>query len=204
MDDVTTDETANQTALVADEEQPDGLARLLGPLDRLMDGLGVANVFGVPEEKDGVTVIPVAEITAGLGFGFGSGPMSVTVGAGGAKQDDPDTANASTEAAEGAAADGEESTDAGSELLGSVAPGDPEDPAANATGSLGEGGGGGGAGRARPVGFIRLDDDGARFVGIADESKLAIAGMALAGWSVVWISVAIGVVARAIAGRRTA
>ena len=44
-------------------------------IERLLGGLGVNAVFGAPVSHEGVTVIPVAEVTMGFGFGQG-GPAS--------------------------------------------------------------------------------------------------------------------------------
>ena len=54
----------------------------------------------------------------------------------------------------------------------------------------GEGGGGGGGagGRARPVGYIRITPNGVTFQPINDETRIALAGIAMGAWAVFWIS----------------
>ena len=42
------------------------------PLEELIDHLGVQSVFGTPQHEDGVTIIPVAEVTMGFGYGGGT------------------------------------------------------------------------------------------------------------------------------------
>lgn len=65
----------------------------------------------------------------------------------------------------------------------------------------GEGGGGGGgaAGRARPVGFIRITPDDVTFQPINDETRIALAGIAMGAWAVFWISKTIRACARTCA-----
>ncbi len=55
----------------------------------------------------------------------------------------------------------------------------------------GAGSGGGGGGRAKPVGYIRLDADGAHFESIQDESRIALAGIAMVAWAIFWITATI-------------
>lgn len=52
----------------------------------------------------------------------------------------------------------------------------------------GEGGGGGAGGRARPVGYVRITPDGVTFEPIMDQSRIALAGIAMGAWSIFWIS----------------
>lgn len=66
----------------------------------------------------------------------------------------------------------------------------------------GGGGGVGGGGRIRPQGFIRITPDGVTFEPVSDPSRVALAGVAMAAWSVFWIAWALVAIARAIAGRR--
>ncbi|MFQ5594793.1 MAG: spore germination protein GerW family protein [Anaerolineae bacterium] len=65
----------------------------------------------------------------------------------------------------------------------------------------GEGGGGGGGagGRARPVGYIRISPDDVTFQPIKDETRIALAGIAMGAWAVFWISKTIRACARACA-----
>ena len=55
---------------------------------------------------------------------------------------------------------------------------------------LGEGGGGGGGagGMARPLGYIRIDQEGARWEPTMDMTRVSIGGMLLAGWIVFWFT----------------
>ena len=65
-----------------------------------------------------------------------------------------------------------------------------------------EGGGGGGGGfGAAPVGWIEITPAGVSFQPIQDETRLALAGMTLVGWSLLWIAGAIRALARANARR---
>lgn len=69
------------------------------------------------------------------------------------------------------------------------------------TGS-GSGGGAGGTGTVTPRGYIQLRPDGAKWVPIQDEGKTAIAGIALAGWIVFWVTYTVRAVAKAVAAGR--
>ena len=62
----------------------------------------------------------------------------------------------------------------------------------------GGGGGSGAGGRASAKGYIRISSDEARFEPVLDVTRLALAGIALAAWSVFWI----GRVMRAVGSRR--
>jgi uncharacterized spore protein YtfJ len=53
------------------------------------------------------------------------------------------------------------------------------------------GAGGGGGGKARPLGYIRIDGQGVRFESIEDETRIALAGIAMVAWSVFWIAMAV-------------
>jgi uncharacterized spore protein YtfJ len=53
------------------------------------------------------------------------------------------------------------------------------------------GAGGGGGGKARPLGYIRIDAQGVRFESIEDETRIALAGIAMVAWCVFWIAAAI-------------
>lgn len=52
-------------------------------LHRLTDDVTVRRVYGEPYERDGVTLIPAAEIAGGGGLGEGSGPDGTGQGTGG-------------------------------------------------------------------------------------------------------------------------
>ena len=62
-----------------------------------------------------------------------------------------------------------------------------EDAPAEAPMGEGGGGGGGGAGMARPLGFIRIDEKGARWEPTMDMTRVSVGGMLLAGWIVFWV-----------------
>jgi uncharacterized spore protein YtfJ len=62
----------------------------------------------------------------------------------------------------------------------------------------GSGGGSGAGGRASARGYIRISTDEVRFEPVLDITRLALAGIAFAGWSVFWI----GRMMRAISRRR--
>jgi len=69
---------------------------------------------------------------------------------------------------------------------------DAGEEASEASGA-GEGGGsgGGGGGRAKPVGYIRLDANGAYFEPIQDQSRIALAGIAMVAWAIFWVAATI-------------
>jgi len=62
----------------------------------------------------------------------------------------------------------------------------------------GSGGGSGGGGRASAKGYIRISADEVRFEPVVDVTRLALAGIAFAAWSVFWI----GRTMRAVGRRR--
>jgi uncharacterized spore protein YtfJ len=53
------------------------------------------------------------------------------------------------------------------------------------------GAGGGGGGKARPLGYIRIDPQGVRFEAIEDETRIALAGIAMVAWCAFWIAAAV-------------
>jgi uncharacterized spore protein YtfJ len=55
----------------------------------------------------------------------------------------------------------------------------------------GGGGGGGAGGRARPRGYIKISPDGVEFEPFPDETRIALAGIAMGAWSVFWIALTI-------------
>jgi uncharacterized spore protein YtfJ len=52
----------------------------------------------------------------------------------------------------------------------------------------GSGGGSGAGGRATAKGYVRISADDVRFEPVLDVTRLALAGIAFAAWSVFWIS----------------
>jgi uncharacterized spore protein YtfJ len=54
-----------------------------GIIERARDALTVKRVFGDPYEKNGVTVIPAADVRGGGGGGTGEGPEGTGKGGGG-------------------------------------------------------------------------------------------------------------------------
>ena len=66
------------------------------------------------------------------------------------------------------------------------------------TAEQGSGGGSGAGGRASAKGYIRISADDVRFEPVLDLTRLALAGIAFAGWSVFWI----GRTMRAVGSRR--
>ena len=64
-----------------------------------------------------------------------------------------------------------------------------EGPAEGGEGSkTGGGGGGGGMGSAKPRGIIKITPDGAHFEPAANPFQIPLAGIAMAAWSVFWIT----------------
>jgi uncharacterized spore protein YtfJ len=55
----------------------------------------------------------------------------------------------------------------------------------------GSGGGGGGGVSVRPLAIIEVSDERTAVTSIVDVTRLALAGMALAAWSVFWIGLAV-------------
>ena len=62
----------------------------------------------------------------------------------------------------------------------------------------GSGGGSGAGGRASPKGYIRVSSEGVQFEPVLDVTRIALAGIAFAAWSVFWI----GRTMRAVGRRR--
>ena len=60
----------------------------------------------------------------------------------------------------------------------------------------GSGGGSGAGGRASPKGYIRVSSEGVRFEPVLDVTRIALAGIAFAAWSVFWIGRTIRAVGR--------
>ena len=56
-----------------------------------------------------------------------------------------------------------------------------------ATENEGAGAGGGGGGMARPLGFVKIDENGATWEPTMDMGRISVAGMFLAGWIVFWL-----------------
>jgi uncharacterized spore protein YtfJ len=72
-----------------------------------------------------------------------------------------------------------------------------EGPAEDKEGvATGGGGGGGGMGRARPVGIVKITPDGAHFEPAANPFMVPLAGIAMAAWSVFWITLTVRAFAR--------
>src|ERR671912_1006963 len=62
----------------------------------------------------------------------------------------------------------------------------------------GSGGGSGAGGRASAKGYVRISADDVRFEPVLDVTRLALAGIAFAAWSVFWIAKMV----QALGGRR--
>ena len=60
----------------------------------------------------------------------------------------------------------------------------------------GSGGGSGAGGRASAKGYVRISDDEVRFEPVVDVTRLALAGIAFAAWSVFWIGRTVSAVGR--------
>lgn len=71
---------------------------------------------------------------------------------------------------------------------GSGAGHEADEAGAEAEKSEAHGAGGGGGGMARPLGFIRVDAEGARYEPMMDMTRISIAGILLSAWSVFWIT----------------
>jgi uncharacterized spore protein YtfJ len=74
----------------------------------------------------------------------------------------------------------------------------PEESPAEARMDEGGGGGGGGAGIARPLGYIRIDQNGATWEPTMDMTRVSIGGMLLSAWVIFWVMKMI----RTVAGPR--
>jgi uncharacterized spore protein YtfJ len=81
----------------------------------------------------------------------------------------------------------------------SKVPWDMEAPPEGDEDEASEGGGGGGGARSQPVAVIEVTPEGTIVRAIVDETKVALAGVALAGWCVFWLMVTL----RAIFGRKS-
>lgn len=73
----------------------EAIKELFERLDKVPEEVNINAVFGTPETIDGITLIPVAEISYGFGAGVGSGPSH-----------EGDEVSADTDATEGEAAIG--------------------------------------------------------------------------------------------------
>jgi uncharacterized spore protein YtfJ len=123
------------------------LERMFASIDNLRNTASVSAAFGEPQEMEGKTIIPVAEVGLGFGLGFGQGTS-------------PETEEAPDEA--------------------------------------GEGGGGGGGANTRPIAIIEITDGETVIRPIPDETKLALAGIAMVAWCVLWLMATL----RGIFGKR--
>jgi uncharacterized spore protein YtfJ len=160
----------------------DTRALTIQPLEQMLDRLNASAVLGQPEDRGDVTVIPVAEIIFGLGFGMGTGAET-----------SPDAeAEAEGESAGPTATPGGRASRSRPKVKLTV---DGQDVPVASTLS----GGGGGGGRARPIGYIKIGPDGAKYEPIVDASRLALAGIVLAAWIAFWVTYTV----RAIAGALT-
>lgn len=72
-----------------------------------------------------------------------------------------------------------------------------EDAPPDAPTGEGSGAGGGGGGMARPLGYIKIDANGAKWEPTVDPTRVVVGGMALAGWIVFWVMMMIRSVAAA-------
>jgi uncharacterized spore protein YtfJ len=70
-------------------------------------------------------------------------------------------------------------------------------------GAEGGGGGGGGGGGATPVGYIKITPDGVEYEGIVDETKVAIAGIAMGAWAVFWCGKVLSTLIKAVAKKKS-
>jgi uncharacterized spore protein YtfJ len=71
-------------------------------------------------------------------------------------------------------------------------------------GETAEGGGGGAGGRAKPVGFVKIAPEGVEYESIVDESRIAMAGIALSAWAVFWVGRVLYTLIKAVAARKQA
>lgn len=70
------------------------------------------------------------------------------------------------------------------------------------TAGTGEGGGAGGGGGASPRGYIKITSEGVSFEPIIDQTRISLAGIFLAAWSVFWISATLRAVTKTLAKKR--
>jgi uncharacterized spore protein YtfJ len=80
--------------------------------------------------------------------------------------------------------------------LGGGRDGGPEPETTTAERGARAGGGGGGGAMVAPVAVLELTEAGTTVRPIVDVTRLALAGLALAGWGIFWISLTLRVVAR--------
>jgi uncharacterized spore protein YtfJ len=66
----------------------------------------------------------------------------------------------------------------------------------------GGGSGGGGGGRATPRGYLHISPDGVKYEPIMDLTRVPLAGILLAAWSVFWITATVRAIAKAVAQRK--
>lgn len=65
-----------------------------------------------------------------------------------------------------------------------------------------EGGGGGAGGKAKPVGFVKITPEGVEYESIVDESRIAMAGIALGAWTIFWAGKVLHTLIKAVAARK--
>ena len=135
------------------------LDRMFTTVEGLRETAAVNAAFGEPQEVEGRILIPVAEVHRGFGMGFGEG----TTGEG-----------TTGEGTIGEGTTGEGTTGEG-EQEGEQPPGS-------------EGGGAGGGAGARPIAVIEVTPAETVVKPIVDETKVALAGIALIGWIAFWVS----------------
>ena len=83
--------------------------------------------------------------------------------------------------------------------FGSGTPEDEREAEGPGEAEIPEGGGGGGGAKSRPVAVIEVTESEIVVRPIVDETVVAVAGIALAGWTVFWLLVTI----RAVFGRKS-
>jgi uncharacterized spore protein YtfJ len=120
------------------------------PIERMLERLTAAPVFGPPTAAGEATVIPVSAV--GFGFGFGAGGGRGPAGA---------------------------------------------EPA-------GGGGGAGGGGRAEPRGYLRVAGAEVTYEPIIDQTRVAVAGILLAAWTVFWVGYTLRAALQRLGRRRGA
>jgi uncharacterized spore protein YtfJ len=147
-------------------------------LAAVQERIDVNAVFGEPRTIEGRTVIPVAEVTYGVGLGFGAGPAEHYCSCG-CGEHEPGC-ECECEPGEEHEPGCECECDLGAE----------HEPGCEFEHEIEEtalGGGGGAGGHARPVAYIEIGPEGTHIQPIVNEQRVALAGILLGAWAVGWV-----------------
>lgn len=79
-----------------------------------------------------------------------------------------------------------------------------EAEAAEEESAEGGGGGGGAGGRVTPLGYVKITPEGVTFEETTNDTRIAMAGIALGAWAVFWVGRVLNSLIKAVGARRAA